>query len=89
MFDIISKSVIYIFACLRYRIHHVFLKYNGHNFSRKYNDDGALGGVRMEFLTEWITNIIMFILLAVVVELLITTNVFAKICKNGHWFIVD
>ncbi len=41
----------------------------------------------MEFIKEWVTNIILFILFATVIDMLLPNSRFAKVHKNGDGFI--
>lgn len=57
--------------------------HNGHHNGRKFNHDDQVGGAKneMSFLTEWLTNIIVFILLAIVIDLLLPNSSMQKYVK--------
>ncbi len=55
--------------------------FNSHHYSQQRYDDGEVGGEKMQALTSWITNIILFILLATVINLLLPNSGFQKYTK--------
>lgn len=55
--------------------------FNSHHYGQQRYDDGEIGGEEMQALTSWITNIILFILLATVINLLLPSSGFQKYTK--------
>ncbi len=55
--------------------------FNSHHYGQQRYDDGEIGGKEMQALTSWITNIILFILLATVINLLLPSSGFQKYTK--------
>jgi len=55
--------------------------YNGYCCGRQSNNDDEIGRIHMGFLIEWVTNIILFILLATVIDMLLPNSSMQKYTK--------
>src|SRR4051794_11456966 len=68
-------------CCTGYCLSHVLFKYYSNCRSWESNDDDEIGENFMEFLIEWVTNIILFILLATVIDMLLPNTSMQKYTK--------
>lgn len=53
--------------------------FNGHHYSEQRHNDGEVK--KLQALTTWITNIVLFILLATIINLLLPNSSFQKYTK--------